>query len=237
LDLILEVFSNLHDRVILWVPATRGAGGNMGGVSRAPERHQGLPLRGGNSRRTQSRGFTWRPRWFSPKPPQKRQGLPVSLPASLALAGDSITQRPSPWWTWPLRRALCSRSEATAQPTRISSSPDLWSNPDANCSPGTWGSRRKVEGDTTGQLLPASHHRWPAISLPHHGITECSGLEGTSVGHPVQPPAQAGSPRAGCTGPCPDRSMRWRNSCWKNLGTPPAGLSRTVWMPKEPGTA
>jgi len=34
-------------------------------------------------------------------------------------------------------------------------------------------------------------------------ITECSGLEGTSVGHPVQPPAQAGSPRAGCTAPCP----------------------------------
>ena len=34
-------------------------------------------------------------------------------------------------------------------------------------------------------------------------ITECSGLAGTSVGHPAQPPAQAGSPRAGCTGPCP----------------------------------
>jgi len=26
------------------------------------------------------------------------------------------------------------------------------------------------------------------------------------VGHPVQPPAEAGSPRAGCTGPCPGRS-------------------------------
>jgi len=26
------------------------------------------------------------------------------------------------------------------------------------------------------------------------------------VGHPVQPPAQAGSPRAGCTGPCPGGS-------------------------------
>jgi len=36
-----------------------------------------------------------------------------------------------------------------------------------------------------------------------HRITECSGLEGTSVGHPVQPPAEAGSPRAGCTGPRP----------------------------------
>jgi len=31
-------------------------------------------------------------------------------------------------------------------------------------------------------------------------------LEGTSVGHPVQPPAKAGSPTAGCTGPCPGRS-------------------------------
>ena len=30
-------------------------------------------------------------------------------------------------------------------------------------------------------------------------ITEWSGLEGTSVGHPVQPPAEAGSPTAGCT--------------------------------------
>ena len=40
----------------------------------------------------------------------------------------------------------------------------------------------------------------------NHRITECSGLEGTSVCHPVQPPAEAGSPRAGCTGPCPGRS-------------------------------
>jgi len=39
-----------------------------------------------------------------------------------------------------------------------------------------------------------------------HRITEWSGLEGTSVGHQVQPPAEAGSPRAGCTGPCPSGS-------------------------------
>ena len=31
----------------------------------------------------------------------------------------------------------------------------------------------------------------------NHRITECSRLEGTSVGHPVQPPAKAGSPTAG----------------------------------------
>jgi len=31
------------------------------------------------------------------------------------------------------------------------------------------------------------------------------GLQGTSVGHPVQPPAEAGSPTAGCTGPRPGR--------------------------------
>jgi len=29
--------------------------------------------------------------------------------------------------------------------------------------------------------------------LQNHRITEWSGLEGTSVGHPVQPPAEAGS--------------------------------------------
>ena len=40
----------------------------------------------------------------------------------------------------------------------------------------------------------------------NHRITECSGLEGTSVGHPAQPPAQAGSPRAGGTAPRPGRS-------------------------------
>jgi len=41
---------------------------------------------------------------------------------------------------------------------------------------------------------------------PVHRITECSGLEETSVGHLVQPPAKAGSPRAGCTGPRPGGS-------------------------------
>jgi len=35
------------------------------------------------------------------------------------------------------------------------------------------------------------------------GFTEWSGLVGTSVGHPAQPPGEAGSPRAGCTAPRP----------------------------------
>ena len=34
-------------------------------------------------------------------------------------------------------------------------------------------------------------------------IPAWSGLAGPSVGHPAQPPAQAGSPRAGCTAPRP----------------------------------
>jgi len=40
-------------------------------------------------------------------------------------------------------------------------------------------------------------------SLQCHRITEWSGLAGPSVGHPAQPPAAAGSPRAGCTAPRP----------------------------------
>jgi len=37
-------------------------------------------------------------------------------------------------------------------------------------------------------------------------ITAWQGLEGTSGDHPAQPPAESGSPRAGCTGPCPGGS-------------------------------
>ena len=36
-------------------------------------------------------------------------------------------------------------------------------------------------------------------------ITEWQGLEGTWGDHPVQPPPEAGSPSAGCTGPRPGR--------------------------------
>jgi len=50
-------------------------------------------------------------------------------------------------------------------------------------------------------------HTWTAVLLDsrwsYHRITAWLGLEGTSVGHPAQPPAQAGSPRAGCAAPRP----------------------------------
>ena len=39
-----------------------------------------------------------------------------------------------------------------------------------------------------------------AAMQQNHRIAEWWGLGGPSVGHPAQPPAQAGSPRAGCTG-------------------------------------
>ena len=43
---------------------------------------------------------------------------------------------------------------------------------------------------------------------PHPELQNPSmvGLEGSSVGHPAQPPAEAGSPRAGCTAPRPGGS-------------------------------
>jgi len=50
-------------------------------------------------------------------------------------------------------------------------------------------------------FLRALNFRYPLHR--YHKITAWQGLEGTSVGHLVQAPAQAGSPRAGCTGPHP----------------------------------
>jgi len=43
----------------------------------------------------------------------------------------------------------------------------------------------------------------PSTEPQNHRITEWSGWAGTSAGHPAQPLAQAGSPRAGGTAPCP----------------------------------
>jgi len=50
--------------------------------------------------------------------------------------------------------------------------------------------------------------RPPSQGCPvqNHRIPAWSGLEGTSGGHPAQPPAQAGSPTAGCTAPRPGGS-------------------------------
>jgi len=50
----------------------------------------------------------------------------------------------------------------------------------------------------TGPVLQPSEH-----PKQNHRIPVWWGLAGTSVGHPAQPPAQAGSPTAGCTAPRP----------------------------------
>ena len=48
--------------------------------------------------------------------------------------------------------------------------------------------------------------QWLESVAKSQNHTECYRLEGTSVGHPIQPPAEAGSPTASCTGPCPGGS-------------------------------
>jgi len=53
---------------------------------------------------------------------------------------------------------------------------------------------------------PETRRQQDRRSPGNHRFTECSGLEGTSVGHPVQPPAEAGSRSVGCRGPCPGGS-------------------------------
>jgi len=61
----------------------------------------------------------------------------------------------------------------------------------------------------------------------NHRIPECSGLEGTSVGHPAQPPAQAGSPTAGCTAPRPGGSSGGNQE--RSPGADPS-LSHSAWV-------
>jgi len=48
-------------------------------------------------------------------------------------------------------------------------------------------------GDSMATLRDDKVGRDGPLELINHRITEWWGLEGTSVGHPVQPPAQAGS--------------------------------------------
>ena len=62
--------------------------------------------------------------------------------------------------------------------------------------PNTWLGITQHTGKTFSAIMAK-------ILFSNHRITECSGLAGRSVGHPAQTPAQAGSPRAGCTGPWP----------------------------------
>jgi len=57
-----------------------------------------------------------------------------------------------------------------------------------------------------GAGAPRRHPILLGFFTEDHRITEQSGLEGTSVGHPVQVPAEAGSPTAGCTAPRPGGS-------------------------------
>ena len=69
--------------------------------------------------------------------------------------------------------------------------------------------------------------------LINHRITEWQGLEGTSGDPPPQPPAQAGSPTAGCTAPRPGGAgispeketpqPRW--AAWARAPSPSEGRS------------
>ena len=56
------------------------------------------------------------------------------------------------------------------------------------------------------EVCHCKHAYQVLYGIDDHRIAECLGLEGTSVGHPAQPPAEAGSPRAGCTAPRPGGS-------------------------------
>ena len=58
---------------------------------------------------------------------------------------------------------------------------------------------RTVLQKQTSPRIAAKYSSSPATLNwnPFHRITGCSGLEGPSVGHPIQPPAEAGSPTAG----------------------------------------
>jgi len=67
-------------------------------------------------------------------------------------------------------------------------------------SPGGLGKERQLLPCLYGQRCPrAPWLRYQRKTIQKSQNPSMVGLEGTSVGHSVQPPAQAGSPRAGCT--------------------------------------
>ena len=69
---------------------------------------------------------------------------------------------------------------------------------------GSWCAEDSLSRGSAKASLPGLFHH-KVRYLSRHRITEWSGLEGTSEGPLVQPRAKAGSPTAGCTGPCPGR--------------------------------
>ena len=79
------------------------------------------------------------------------------------------------------------------------------------CSPGVASLRAAEPGGSAPGICRAaflsllSPKTWARVTdlLPCHRIPARQGFEGPSVGHPAQPPAQAGSPRAGGTAPRP----------------------------------
>ena len=66
-----------------------------------------------------------------------------------------------------------------------------------------WDHLVQIMGSTLSKTESQNHR---ITESQNHRITEWWGLEGTSVGHPVQPPAEAGLPTVGCRGPCPGGS-------------------------------
>jgi len=82
-----------------------------------------------------------------------------------------------------------------------------WWGGGGSASPARWGACATVRLCTGQGNWCANQGAWFfGQSCFFHRITERLGLAGTSVGHPSQPPAEAGSPRAGCTAPRPGGS-------------------------------
>jgi len=137
-------------------------------------------------------------------PPQKGGVFVGSQPPLFSgLAVPFCLARKEIYWVW-----VTVLAEQGAFPQRQSVSPgwlrtDVWSEPQAT-SPGLAAPGAPLVPEALGRDAPGC--LTAQGSGENHRTTECSGLEGASVGHPVQPPAEAGSPTAGCTGPRPGGS-------------------------------